>query len=221
MRIINWNIKWGGLGKEKDIVGYILSKDADLVIITEYKNNESGLYIKNNLHINGFFNHKCSSKLKNKNGVGVFSKSSIILESNDFEDRENVCVFQNHNITFISAFCANDIVTENFIKNIEKRGRQDKTIIIGDLNTGPRGSMPNRYQDLDRIVSVGYVDLWRKFRSEICWSFQSKNGKSQPDHAFSTDDLPIENIKIDFDLSPIYDGTSEHGIMLLEIGNFG
>ena len=190
---------------------------ADLIVLTEFKNNDSGKHIADSLYREGYIHHIRSSESVNKNGVGVFAKDLIERKSIIFFDNENTCSILHNGMTYICTFCANDDVTSSFLNDIEKLGFQINTVIIGDLNTGPRGSKPNRYEDLNRLVKCGYKDIWRIKHTDICWSFQFGNGKSQPDHAFSSNDIDINNSNVDFDLSPIFEGLSDHGMMVLEL----
>ena len=216
MNIINWNIRWGGKGKEA-LIGEELAKyDSDLIILTEYKNNYSGEHIKSDLHSRGYTYSICSSQNINKNGVAAFSKTPLTSTCNKFTDIENVCVFNCKGLIFIGVFCANDIVTARFIDDIQSFGTFYKTIIVGDLNTGPRGSMPDRYCDLNRITAKGFIDIWRHTSKHIFWSYQSDSGKSQPDHALCSIDLSGNNWKVNYDINPIEKGISDHAIMVIK-----
>ena len=187
------------------------------VILTEFKNNESGVIIKEYLNAMGYQFIQVSSIKPNKNGVGIFSRNKIDKIDNPFRDKENMAAFICDGYRYYGVFCANDNITKRFIEDLMTNGLDEKTIIIGDFNTGPRGSKPDRYDDLNKLVSKGYIDLYKATNSEICWSYQSGIGKSQPDHVFGSPDFKGKNIKVDFDLSPIVENISDHGIMLFEL----
>lgn len=213
MEILSWNICFGGKGKEADIVSKLNEYNADLVVLTEYKNNESGGIIKGGLDSIGYTHCIISSLNLNKNGVAVFCKTPIIIMTNDFADKENIIVFGWNGLKFISVFCANDELTARFIGNISTSEIWTRTVIIGDLNTGPRGSKPDRYDDLNRIVKKGFIDLWRESNREICWSYQSGHGKSQPDHVLCSSDLIGMKWRVKYDLTAIVDSISDHALM--------
>lgn len=219
MRVLNWNIRWGGKGKESEIVEKLCEYSADLLVLTEYKNNESGERISSELHSIGYVHAVCSSGNPNRNGVAAFSKAPIRLHPDRFTDRENVCMFDWTGITFIGVFCANDEITARFVEEFVAMKPGNRTVLIGDLNTGPRGSMPDRYEALDRIVESGFVDLWRNSGKDICWSYQSGRGKSQPDHALCSDDLQDLNWDVEYDLSTIDRDISDHALMKVDFDN--
>lgn len=158
-----------------------------------------------------------SSIRPNKNGVGIFSRNRIEEIENPFRDKENLAAFICDGYSYYGVFCANYDITKRFIEDLMDKRLDDKTIIIGDFNTGPRGSKTDRYNDLNKLSSKGYIDLYRAINNEICWSYQSEYGKSQPDHVFGSPDLKEKNIKVYFDLSPIVENISDHGIMVFEI----
>jgi exodeoxyribonuclease-3 len=213
MEVLSWNIFLGGKGKEVYIVNKINEYNADLVVLTEYKNNESGGIIKGGLDSIGYTHCIVSSLNLNKNGVAVFCKTPITIMANDFSDKENIIVFGWNGLKFISVFCANDELTARFINNISTSGVWKRTVIIGDLNTGPRGSKPDRYDDLNRIVKKGFIDLWRESNMEICWSYQSRHGKSQPDHVLCSSDLIGLKWKVKYDFTTIVANISDHALM--------
>jgi exodeoxyribonuclease III len=216
MQVLNWNIRWGGKGKETKIVCKLIEYGADLIILTEYKNNESGNIIKNGLKAIGYNFTITSSLDSNKNGVGVFSKTPINIKANNFTDKENISVFSWMGLTFIGVFCANDDLTRRFIEDIAIMEIGSHTVIIGDLNTGPRGSQPDRYDDLNKIVEKGFIDPWRLANKHACWSYQSERGKSQPDHILCSSELKDMNWLVKYDFTIIEEDISDHAIMAVD-----
>jgi exonuclease III len=216
MKILNWNIRWGGKSLEGKIVEHILLNDADLVVLTEFKNNDSGEIIRNDLAKNyPFFQY--SSNERNKNGVAIFSKNSIILRTTNFVHAENILEFEFENINFIATFCANDDITQDFISYVLTKKTEVSTVIIGDLNAGPRGSNIDRYDGLSDLAANGFVDIWRLLNSGIFWSYRYDNKKSQPDHCFSSDDLAVRFESIEFVYNVIDEKISDHAIMICEL----
>lgn len=216
MRILNWNIRWGGQGREAEIAGKVKASDADLIVLTEYKNNESGEIITEALAALGYVHSTRSAINRNKNGVAAFSRSPIVAHGHGFRDTENVIVFDWAGIAVIAAFCANDDVTARFIEDVPITDFGKQAVIVGDLNTGPRGSMPDRYLGLDRIAGKGFVDLWRHANKEICWSCRSGNGKSQPDHLLCSLAMKDMRWKIEYDPTTIDEGISDHALMSVD-----
>jgi exonuclease III len=214
---LNWNILNGGTQREEEITKIIIKYNTDLVILTEFRNNEYGKSISNKLDKHGYTYQEHSSYQKNKNGVGVFAKKPLRLQNTEFVYNENILEFEFCDFNYIGVFCANEDVTRSFIEYVENRIKKTNEIIIGDLNTGPQGSNIERYKDLNRIVEKGYVDIWRRKSNPACWSFQSKTGKSQPDHALCSENIYHEGCNIKYDLQPIEANISDHGIMILEL----
>lgn len=217
MRIVNWNICHGGRNAD-DIVQLLIEKDADLIVLTEFKCNHIGDKITNGLKAEGYFNRLVSSTNPAKNGVGVFVKLPVELKSDPINNTETIIVFEFQRYDIIATFCADDSLTKEFFAKMHKVDVRRDTIIIGDLNTGPRGSVPNRYKDIDKLRQKGFCDIWRLKHAEPCWSFQSPTGKSQPDHVLCKFGKNIEQspdlFDVYFDLSPIHNKISDHGIMV-------
>jgi len=223
MLVVNWNIRQGG-GNANAILESLKDRAADLIVLTEFRNNMRGNQISSGLNLIGYRALPCSSSQSNKNGVGVFSKEPIKQKNNNFgQDGENVITFDFKGYVFIAAFCADDGVTKRFIDAVVNMSIRENTIIIGDLNTGPRGSDPKRYKDLDRLGTAGFANIWRLKHTQPFWSYQSRAGKSQPDHVLCNFKIQPatkpEEFEVSFDAAPIDHNSSDHAIMIFEFNH--
>ena len=54
MRILNFNIRYGGGKRTQEILDYMLINDFDLIVLTEFVNNNNGQIIIDNLVDNGY-----------------------------------------------------------------------------------------------------------------------------------------------------------------------
>ncbi|MBW9153940.1 endonuclease/exonuclease/phosphatase family protein [Clostridium estertheticum] len=218
IRILNWNIQSGGGNR---ILSELTKDNTDVIVISEFRNNENGDKIKKILKRAGFEHIVHNDDRNNKNGVLIASKYEI-KESNipQFYKRHLFIPIQIKNINLIGIFCNDDNTTRECINHIIKFSEgiiKTQTIITGDFNAGPRGSNPERYTGLTKMVKIGFVDCWRRTSSENYeWSYSLGNKKSQPDHFFITPLLENKIVDIKYDHEVRINRISDHSKMIGE-----
>ncbi len=83
MRILNFNIRFGGQKRTLEIINYLISNDFDLIILTEFVKNDNGRDINNSLTNQGF--HTQVSNEDGGYGSFIASKNDFVTKS--IEDR--------------------------------------------------------------------------------------------------------------------------------------
>jgi exonuclease III len=165
-----------------------------------------------------------SNEVKGKtyvNSVLIASKYEI-KESNipQFDKRHLFIPVEINNFNLIGMFCKDNNTTTECINHIIKYSEEiinTQTIITGDFNAGPRGSNPERYNELKKLVEKGFVDCWRRISKENYeWSYSLGNRKSQPDHFFTTPSIENKIVDIRYDHEVRINGISDHSKMIGE-----
>src|ERR1035438_7625094 len=54
MKLISLNLRFGGQSRTESILNYLINHKADLIVLSEYKNDKNGLLIKETLKSEGY-----------------------------------------------------------------------------------------------------------------------------------------------------------------------
>jgi len=85
MKIMEWNIRHGGDKKKQDkIIDNIIGYDADIIILTEYRENK-GERIKSRLSESGWKQQLSTEPPENTNGIFIASKYHIEKSEENYE----------------------------------------------------------------------------------------------------------------------------------------
>ena len=223
IRILNWNIQSGGGTRIDRILAELTKDNPDVIVISEFRNNENGEKIKKLLNQAEFkyIIHNEDKDNDNLNSVLIASKYEI-KESNipQFNKRHLFIPVEINNFNLVGIFCNDDTTTRECINHIIKYSEdiiKTQTIITGDFNAGPRGSDTKRYTGLKKLVAKGFVDCWRRISNKnIEWSYSLGNKKSQPDHFFITSSIENKIVDIKYDHEVRINRISDHSKMIGE-----
>ncbi|MDR1926464.1 MAG: exodeoxyribonuclease III [Endomicrobium sp.] len=194
MKIVSWNVNGIRAIYKKNFLGWFKNENADIICIQETKADETQ-FTKDVKEIDGYNFYCSSAEKKGYSGVAVWSKIkpeyvSASIENKAFDkegrilrlDFENFLLF---NIYFPSGRISLDRLKykisfyDYFIEYI--RQFNNKTVIIcGDYNIAhfpidlarPKqnekvsGFMPEEREELDKLVSEGFIDTFRYFNKE-------------------------------------------------------
>lgn len=203
LNILTWNLRHGGGNRIEKILN-ALSKHADsnIIVLTEFRNNENGIVIQKFLEDLNFKYQYRGDITPSKNSVLIATKEKF--EHKLFPELENHCervikIF-NEKISLYGCYFPNGedkkIVFEFLLNEITN----NKNIIItGDINTGKHfiDEKKNTFlhsQYLDKFEGLGLCDAWRyihKDKIEYSWYSVMKNG-FRLDHFFISNTLVRE-----------------------------
>lgn len=130
MKIISWNCN----GKFREKYPIIQAYDADIYVIQECEKPEK--YPK---RFSGFYSNCCWCGENENKGLGIFAKSEIKLEINDWPKyclRNFLSLKINSSFDLIGVWACSPYIEEYYIYqaiNIDKYN--NKTVIIGDFNS--------------------------------------------------------------------------------------
>ena len=75
---LTWNLRHGGKKTEiNNIISSLIFHDTDVIVLTEYRENENGNLIISTLKKNGWTYAQSSNPPKNENGILIMSKLPI------------------------------------------------------------------------------------------------------------------------------------------------
>ncbi|MGL4868090.1 MAG: hypothetical protein ACRC4S_05530, partial [Cetobacterium sp.] len=167
------NIGNPSIDRAKLQLEWILDKEWDILVLTEFKNSKGGVFIKNSLSSRGI---EVFDNLLNSKDYGVL----IVCKAKGFKKvktsllevlNERIVYIENKHLSIMGVYVpSNDknklVRKKPFIENVIKL--LDKTppdILCGDFNTITREHLPKyktfkewEYQFMDNILKMNYLD---------------------------------------------------------------
>lgn len=230
-KILALNIRHGGGARASTILGFLEKQDADVVILSEWRQNPNGRSMTEWAKLHGMY---CAT-LNNgttANGVFVASRSKFDWVSRTpASGTAGVLMlveFTSWNI--LATYFPHGDAKAPFFNELFATARDlsgAPLAIIGDLNTGnqlsdksPKGDRYSCADQFDALESdAGLVDLWRRTNGadarEWSWLSNAKNG-FRIDHAFGNQRfIDLAQPVCGYDHSPRLDSLSDHSAILV------
>ncbi len=225
MKILAWNIRQGGGSRTIDIAQSIIRHQADSAILSEYRNNSSGHYIRTKLLTSGFVYQYCSHKSGTKNGVLIASKSpcDFAAFSNDIPDfPEAIVVAKTPDIWIWGLYLPHKKKHSLFEFITDRIDSSFHHILIGDLNTGKnyldqRGDSFWYTDKLMMLEQMGFRDAFRHVNGEIKeYSWFSHHGNGfRYDQCYVSEGLLPNTDKCEYSHHERENQISDHSAMIL------
>lgn len=236
MKILSWNIRHGGKKAAIDnIVESIINHNADINLFIEYRENESGNIIKEQLKNHGWI-HQCSSgPPPRQNGLLVISKKKITTSKKKYRRPKALhrwidIHIPGEDLSLIGVHVPNHGEKwdkENYWKSIisfAKKNSLEKYIIIGDFNTGlaidSEGVPFKSSHNMQSLLDMDWTDAWRHFYKstrEYTWYSNANNG-FRLDHAFLSPAVAHRIVNAYFSHTERLKGYSDHSAIIVELG---
>ncbi|POY36779.1 hypothetical protein C3K47_10510 [Solitalea longa] len=230
MKIITWNIKHGGGKRISNILNTLkLHSDADIFVLTEFRNNDNGFKIKALLNELGFINNFSPEIESTKNTVLISAKESCKVSyfSELGDHAQRVIKIENEKLAIYGCYFPQQNEKKHvfdFLLSQIDANKDQKIIITGDINTGKHsidetGKTFYHAQYLNKFEGIGLTDAWRhmhKDKREYSWYSNFNNG-FRIDHFFIHDELLNKVIDCNYIHSYREEKISDHSMMLLEL----
>lgn len=222
------NIQHGG-GKVRvgGLASRLLSYDADVLVVTEFRANEFGERLIAELHRAGYATaHPGVGSAQNS--VLVASRGPIDRSwafSDDLDARHLLCVDLGWSVLcggYMPLNTAKLPYWEALIANGRGCGID---LFVGDFNTGnndldkdPKGTRFIGPEMPGRLMESGYTDLWRSFHPDIreySWFSPGVNNGFRLDYAFATPELAQRVTACKFDQTPRDLRETDHAALVI------
>ena len=202
VRLMCWNIRHGGGTRIKRIHAAIRAHRADIVVLTEFRDNDPGCFLRNALATDGWVYQMTSEPQPRANGVMIAARMPFL----DFDDRDEVPQEQHRWVTvqferfrltgtYFPSLHAKPPHWEHMLK-IASRHADTRHLVMGDFNTGKNyidesGSVFHYGDYIDKMVDAGWPEAWRYLHPngrQYSWYSHKRNG-FRIDHAYVSPDL--------------------------------
>ena len=233
MKILSWNIRQGGSRERiNNIVDSLLFYNADVIILIEYQKDKTPILL-NKLKNTGYKYYHESKSPDKANGILIASKSEFDLLDNNFLPKAAHRWVEIYIKDIKMKLLAIHIPNSNdqwdkvdfwqTVNGYAKENRSDKTMIVGDFNTGllfdAEGNQFKNSKFMEELVSIGWKDGWRLFhkdKREYTWYSNMENG-FRIDHVFVNDKTVKDLLNVRYEHGPREEKVSDHSVLLLEV----
>lgn len=233
--IMEWNIRHGGsAGRLPSIIKTIREHDPDILVLTEFRRNPCELILRTALTDAGYDFQIVSDVPEKTNGILVASKIEMRQEADPITMHRLLPMYVPSLDLYLLAVHIpgsgdkwNKRECWDRVLDYAKRHGDNRTMIIGDFNTGlsedAEGTpfaLPEKMQELR---DIGYVDAWRSLhRLERGYTWWSTAGNGfRLDYAYLS--RPLASMLSDARHShrERLEGYSDHSSLLVVIGAAG
>jgi len=194
MKIISWNVNGIRAVYKKDFVKQFKKINADFFCLQEVKCQE-GQVPEELLNFKGYYSYFSFAEKKGYSGLAIFTKMKPLKVENKlgfkkFDDEGRILRLEYKDFILINFYFPHGgrakenldyklEVYKNFLKYLGKI-KDKKVIIVGDFNIAhneidvdrPKANLnnimftPEERKKIDKIISLGFVDTFRKFNKK-------------------------------------------------------
>lgn len=202
VRLMCWNIRHGGGARIERIHAAIRAHRAEIVVVTEFRYNEAGRFLREALSADGWVNQVTSRPPPRVNGVLIAARLPFIAgeESADAPPERHRWVtvrFEKFGLTgtYFPSLHAKPPHWEYMLSLASRHGKA-RHLVMGDFNTGKNyidetGSVFHYGGYIDRMAEAGWPEAWRYLHPngrQYSWYSHKRNG-FRIDHAYVSPDL--------------------------------
>jgi len=236
MRILAWNLLHGG-GKRIDRICKALSHyDADLIILSEFRQNKVAVELQAQLKADGYSYQSAPHALPKENTVCIAARKPFEAvtfpgqpadeEFGDFTNRVLMARFEGLNI-FGLLFPGQELKRPvfDFLLNLPNNYFNEDTVLMGDFNTGrhyedEKGATNVSAHQFDALLDQGWIDSWRirnPEAKEFTWFSRGYNNSFRLDHALVSPSMNERITEVKYSHSERENGDSDHSLMVLDL----
>jgi len=227
VKILAWNIRQGGGSRSTDITEAIIRHQPDIAVLSEFRNNPAGQYIRTKLLTTGYFYQYPSHQDTRKNGVLIVSRTPCDFQSYHDEIKafpEAVAVAKFEKLNIWGLYLPHKKKHQIFDFIISKLPDRSSHLLIGDFNTGKNfiDQKSDSFWYTDKLIeleSLGYFDAFRYFhgqKSEFSWFSHQGNGYRY-DHCYLSPDLKSRLLRCDYSHGEREQHLSDHSMLLVRL----
>jgi len=229
VKILIWNILRGGSNRTPQIISALSKHAADVIFLSEYRNNADGDVISGALGEAGYpFVYSPKTAKPNDNTVLLASKLSFVTKKRSprfGEHGSRFVVAEFDAFNFIGLHINNKSnPAYSYLSGLPQKLVRGKTVIAGDFNTGinyldGEGYRFSRSAKFGALLANGWTDAWRTMHPlgiEFSWYSQKNNG-FRIDHILLSTGLRECLTKAEFSHSERETGASDHSVLTVEL----
>ncbi len=199
LKILSWNIQQGGGSRVKSILDFLATQTAQIIILSEFRNNKNGIFIRNKLLEQGYSFQFTSLTATDTNSVLIASQlpcSSTIYRDKKIDFDHSIVCAEFEAFKCFGVYLPHKKKHSLFdLLHVEVQDKKP-SIIAGDFNTGinyidQNGSSFWYTDELKKLNDLAMHDAFRHVHGEVeSYSWYSHQGNGyRYDHTYVHKDL--------------------------------
>ena len=229
-RIATLNIRHGGTKYATALAARLLGYDADILVVTEFRDNAAGARLKLHLASAGYAtSHPEVDPKKNctliASRVGIEQSWAFI----DSLDPRHLWCADVGGLALCAVYLPQKAAKIPYWDALIRDARPSGIdLLIGDFNTGnnyldkdPRGANFIGPEMPGRLIGSGYIDVWRSrhpVTREYSWFSRPGDNGFRLDYLFAVPELAARVTACEFDHAPRLAGETDHSALVTELG---
>ncbi|QZH57661.1 endonuclease/exonuclease/phosphatase family protein [Mycolicibacterium farcinogenes] len=222
LRIATLNIRHGGSKNADAVAARLLGNDVDLLVVTEFRANHTGLHLVTQLERAGYSTTHPGADSK-QNTVLIASRTPIDRAarfSRDLSAHHVWCVEFDGTIAAGVYLPQAQAKLPYWEALIDRARRSEVDLLIGDFNTGnndldkdPKGTKFVGPEMPDRLIASGYVDIWRALHPsvrEYSWFIRPGDNGFRLDYIYAVPEFARRVRTCEFDHAPRLTRETDH-----------
>ncbi|MBU9763551.1 exonuclease III [Mycobacterium sp. TNTM28] len=220
--IATLNIRHGGNKSADALTARLLGYDAELLVVTEFRANDTGALLIAELERAGYeTTHPAAGPTQNS--VLIASRTPIdraAAFTRDLDARHLWCA-EVDGVIVCGVYLPQAHAKLPYWEALIERARGSEVdLLIGDFNTGnndldkdPRGTKFVGPQMPGRLIGSGYIDVWRSLHPtdrEYSWFSRPGDNGFRLDHLYATPEIAQRVKACEFDHAPRLAGETDH-----------
>lgn len=227
--ILAWNIQQGGGSRIREIAQALISKNPLVIVLSEYRNNEKGSFLRNQLLLSGYRFQFVTNAPKQENSVLIASKypcNSVLHPKADETFAANILEVQFDAFNLFGVYLPHKKKHEllSYMQDLLQQ-TEKPYILTGDFNTGINGVDQEGksfwYQpEMLAFDELNYIDAYRlKHGDKKDYSWYSHGGVGyRYDHFYIHQSLSSLVSTCDYIHAWREQKLADHSPMILELG---
>lgn len=199
LSILSWNIQHGGGTRTKEILSFIKKIKAEVVVLSEFRHNKNGRFLRNKLMDLGYPFQFVSTAIEDLSSVLIASKlpgNSQLFVDRKLEFDHAIIGVEYPAFKLYGVYLPHKKKHSLFDLIQEELDGPKPSILLGDFNTGvnfvdQKGDSFWYTQELKRLEKIGMQDAFRYLHEDVkVYSWYSHQGNGyRYDHIYAQEDL--------------------------------
>lgn len=233
MRIVELNIRHGGGVRIPTILDHLLAHRADVIVLTEYRDNPSGRQLLESLAAQGYSHSAHASPPIGQNTVAIVSRAPLTDVAAPLPEgphRHRVLEATIDGVVLGAVYFPLTRLKVEFWRQLflpYAQSRLDKPqLLVGDWNTGRHfidetGATFFGATEFEELMRMGWTDAWRSLHPiERGFSWYSSHGNGfRLDHAFLSPQLVSRLVDATLSHVERTGGATDHSALVVNLSS--
>lgn len=229
MKLVTLNIQHGGGNRVPAILDYLQSQDADVIVLTEFRENSNAVALQSGLAAKGLLHFAGASVAPKENTVCIFSRQRFVARTYPELpacDRHRLISAHFDGVAVYGVYFSQNEAKAGLFEFLTQGGHRPAEaayFIVGDFNTGlhfldEKDATFYCTAEFKALSESGLVDSWRNRHPdtrEFSWYSNRGNG-FRIDHVFSSPEADALIERVYYDHKPREVKATDHSALVLE-----